>query len=199
MDILTLELFDVTVSQALLKVQSALERHPALPLRILVEADDMVRSNLERYLERQGRPATSKAVGGHWQLDVAEGRKPSGMPTPALVTTLPEATADKAPKPVLLLRSAFVPGDRALGRQLLLGVLATLETGTPWVLLAHDALDMLEDPSAMECLENLQHRGIPIRLSEASLVYFGRSRTPFPTMNDTQWQSKLGRGELTVL
>jgi len=199
MDILTLELFDVTVSQALLKVQSALERHPALPLRILVEADDMVRSNLERYLERQGRPATSKAVGGHWQLDVAEGRKPAEMPKLAEAIPVPAAPTEKIPKPVLLLRSAFVPGDRALGRQLLLGVLATLETGTPWVLLAHDALDMLEDPSAIECLENLQQRGIPIHLSEASLVYFGRSRTPFPTMDDAQWQSLLGRGELTVL
>ena len=199
MDILTLELFDVTVSQALLMVQSALERHPGLPLRILVDPDEMLRSNLERFLERHGRPASAKAMGGHWQLDVAGGSGPLESPAPFREAKPAEVPPPHVPRPVLLLRSAFTPGDRALGRQLLLGVLRTLETGTPWVLLAHDALELLEDPSALECLKDLQRRGIPVRLSVASLSYLGRSEPLFQPMDDTQWQSRLGKGELTVL
>ncbi|MFZ1614716.1 MAG: hypothetical protein WAT51_11115 [Holophaga sp.] len=196
MDILTLELFDVTVSQALLKVRSALERHPALPLRILVDADEMLRNNLQRFLERQGRPAEARAMEGHWQLDV-----PAGSPLAVLPAPIVERQAEIAPshRPVLVLRSAFTPGDRALGRQLLLGVLGSLEKGTPWVLLAHDALELLDDPLALECLKGLQSRGIPIHLSKASQTYLGRFEPAFLPMDDAQWQSMLGKGELTVL
>jgi len=195
MDILTLEIFDVTVSQALLKVRGAIEQHPTMPLRILVDSDEMVRSNLERFLERQGRPATTKAMGDHWQLDVAGGT----VPQETFSAFKPVAPAPVVARPVLLLRSAFTPGDRALGRQLLLGVLSALETGTPWILLAHDALELLEDPSAVECLENLQQRGIPIHVSEASLRYLGRSAPRFLPTDDKPWQSLLAKGELTVL
>lgn len=195
MDILTLELFDVTVSQALLKVRSAMDRHPTLPLRILVDADDMVRSNLERYLQREGRSVSSQAMGGHWQLEATGGAAPQEAVVPLKPEPWPHATL----RPVLLLRSAFAPGDRALGRKLLLGVLETLETGTPWVVLAHDALDLLEDPIAVECLKALQLRGIPIHLSQASLNYLGRFESPFLPMDDALWQSRLGKGELTVL
>lgn len=194
MDILTLELFDVTVSQALREVRDAMDRHPGMPLRILVDSDEMVRSNLERLLERQGRPSVPRNLGGRWQFDLPASSVqatpvPAAEPRPVLVSH----------PPVLMLRNAFAPGDRALGRQLLLGVLATLQTGTPWVLLAHDALELLEDPAALECLKGLEARGIPVRLSEASAAFLGRREAPFPIVADTSWQSALGRGELTVL
>ena len=100
---------------------------------------------------------------------------------------------------MLLLRSAFAPGDRALGRQLLLGVLEHLEEGTPWILLAHEALELLEDPRALEILHNLRDRGIPVRLSRRSQEYLGHSGAPFEPMEDAEWQSILARGGLNVL
>ena len=67
------------------------------------------------------------------------------------------------------------------------------------MLLAHDALDLLDDPIALECLKGLQSRGIPIHLSKASQAYLGRFEPAFLPMDDAQWQSMLGKGELTVL
>lgn len=202
MDILTLELFDVTVSHALLEVRSAMERHPGLPMRILVEADEMLRLNLERFLQRQGRPAAIRKQGGHWQLDVPGGAILEAAPLEPAKSTQPlrpPATTEAGLRPVLLLRSAFAPGDRALGRNLLLGVLEALDERTPWILLAHEALELLEDPRAKAALLGLQERGIPVRLSRESLRFLGQSGASFEPMEDPDWQSILGRGGFTVL
>ncbi len=200
MDILTLELFDVTVSRALLDVKNAMERHPGIAMRILVDSDEMLRVNLASFLERQGRPASLRSLGSHWQLDVPGDPSPIPALQPQALPALEApAPAPSGPRPLLLLRSAFAPGDRALGRQLLLGVLEHLEAGTPWVLLAHDALELLEDPRALELLRGLQARGISVRLSRGSLDYLGRSETPFEPMEDAQWQIILGKGGFTVL
>ncbi len=203
MDILTLELFDVTVSRALLEVKGALDRHPGLPVRIIVDSDEMLRINVARFLERQGRPATLRPMGSHWQLDVPPDYRPVPVPPPpppSLAPAFAPAPArNEGPRPVLLLRSAFAPGDRALGRRLLLGVLERLEAGTPWLLLAHEALGLLEDPGALEVLEALGARGIPVRLSRTSLAYFEHSSPSFEPMEDAEWQALLGRGSLTVL
>ena len=202
MDILTLELFDVTVSRALLDVKNAMERHPGLPIRILVDSDEMLRLNLTRFLERQGRPATLRAVGSQWQLEVPAA--PHSTPPPAIVLQPLQprqapARATEGLRPVLLLRSAFTPGERALGRQLLLGVLEHLDPRTPWILLAHAALELLEDPRALEILQGLQARGVAVRLSRGSLDFLGHSDAPFEPMADVEWQSVLGRGGCTVL
>ena len=42
MDILTLELYDVTVSEALREISRVLTDHPGLPLRILTAGDEML-------------------------------------------------------------------------------------------------------------------------------------------------------------
>jgi hypothetical protein len=200
MDILTLELFDVTVSRALLEVRSAMERHPGLPMRIVVDSDEMLRLNLERFLERQGRPPSIRPLGSHWQLDVPGTATPAPAPPPVVHSPIvPEVRLPEAPRPALLLRSAFAPGDRALGRQLLLGVLEHLDPATPWLLLAHEALELLEDPRAMETLRTLQARGVRLRVSRQSLDYLGHLESPFEPMEDGEWQSVLGRGGLTLL
>lgn len=196
MDILTLELFDVTVSHALLEVRGALERHPGLPIRILVDTDEMLRLNLERFLQRQGRPPAIRNQGSHWQLDVPGG---PAAPAPVARAFQPPPSAPEELRPVLLLRSAFAPGDRALGRRLLLGVLEALDARTPWLLLAHEALELLEDPRGRAALENLRDRGIPVRLSQESLQFLGHSGAPFEPMEDAHWQPILGRGGFTVL
>ena len=197
MDVLTLELFDVTVSQALTEVNRALEQHPEMPMRVLLEGEDMVLHNLLRFLERQERKVVSTRAGGHWQLDIAP--LPTRRSTPALQPLPAPVVPLSAPKPLLLLRSAFVPGDRALGRRLLLGLLKVVEPPVPWVGLAHEALELLDDPLALEVLDALQARGIPIRLSRESLAFMRRAPGAFGILEDEEWQALVARGSATIL
>lgn len=195
MEVLTLELLDVTVSQALREIRDALERHPDLALRLVLGPDPMLRTNVEKLLERQGRTATVRRTGRDWTLDV-----PPGAATPTAITPTPAPTPLPPPtKPVLLLRSAFTPGDRALGRQLLLETLRAMDPATSWLALAHDALDLLDDPSALAVLKELEGKGLSIRLSKATLAYAGRGVTPFPAMDDALWQKAMTSGNLVVL
>lgn len=192
MDILTLELFGVTASQALRELGQVLDRDPAVPLRILGD-DETVLHNVQRLLERRFRPfRVVSAEARAWRVD-AEARPAAAAPVAA-----PAAPPAPAPPPVLVLRAAFTPGDRALGRRLLLGVLSRIAAGTPWVCLAHEALDLLEDPAAVGILEDLAARGVPVRVSEGSRAYL-RLETPFEGMDDGVWQALAGKGALTVL
>jgi len=195
MDILTLELFDVTVSQALLEVQRALEQHPGLPLRLLVDRNEMLLHNLQRLLDRHGRRIRTSTSGHPWCIEVEAGTTP--RPAPQAVPAA--AAISPVGRPVLLLRSAFAPGDRLLGRRLLLGVLGALEPGTPWLGLAHEALELLEDESSRAVLEAVHSRGIPVRVSTESLRYLGGTATPFGALEDREWQSLAARGGLIVL
>lgn len=216
MDILTLELFDVTLSQALLEVRDALHRHEGR-LRLLLPQDEMMRGNLEKLLAREGRIIFVTQTGRTLQMEVqAAVRTPLADPPPVTVAAslsqpkpqpqfgaLPgsglDLAFDREPFPVLILRSAFSPGDRGLGRQLLLGVLKHMGRDVPWIMLAHDALDLLGDVRAMEILQDLQRKGISIRISRESLRYFGMTQTPFDASDDGIWQSLVGKGEITVL
>lgn len=186
MDILTLELFGVTASQAVRELGQVLDRDPGTALRIEGE-DAIVLHNVQRLLERRFRPfRVIQSDPKAWRLDAEAKAVP------------PPEEAPPAPPPVLVLRSAFAPGDRALGRRLLLGVLANVQAGTPWVCLAHEALDLLEDPAATEILEELESRGIPVRVSEGSRAYL-RLSPPFQTLEDAVWQGLLARGAATVI
>jgi hypothetical protein len=190
MDILTLELLDVTVFQALLELRGLLGDHPGEALRIRGE-DELLRVNVAGFLEKQGRTVRSARQGGQWELQVA----PAGRPAPAPPLSPPPPAA----RPVLLLRSAFAPGDRALGRRLLLETLAHLESGTPWLCLAHQAVELLDDPGAVAVLEGLRARGIPVHLSVASLAHGGQEDGGFDLVPDAGWQKLLVRGAVTVL
>jgi GNAT superfamily N-acetyltransferase len=192
MDILTLELLDVTVFQALLELRGLLADHPGEAMRIL-GGDELLRVNVAGFLEKQGRTTRLIQQGAQWELQVAQAARPD---PPAEAGTPAGAPA---PPPVLLLRSAFAPGDRALGRRLLLEALSTLEPGLPWVCLAHQAVELLEDPGALAVLEGLRGRGIPVHVSAASLRHAGQAGTPFDQVPDEGWQRLLVRGGLTVL
>ncbi|HEX9081297.1 MAG TPA: hypothetical protein VF768_03405, partial [Holophagaceae bacterium] len=111
---------------------------------------------------------------------------------------VPEAPAQPL-RPVLLLRSAFSPGDRALGRRLLLEALAQVDLGTPWVFLAHQALELLDDPVALEVLNGLQAKGVPVQVSLASLAQDDHETGDFAVLPDATWQRLLARGALIVL
>lgn len=189
MEILTLELLDVTVFQALLELRELLAEHPGEALRIR-GGEDLLCLNVASYLERQGRPARQIRQGDLWELQV---------PAASQVKTASLSPSRPAPPPVLLLRSAFAPGDRALGRRLLLETLGHVPTGTPWVCLAHQAIELLDDPLAMEVLQKLRGRGIAIRLSRGSLAHAGIPAGASEVMADETWQALLGQGAVTVL
>ena len=195
MDVLTLELFDVTVSQALTEVSRALEQHPDLPLRVLLDGEEMILHNLLRFLERQDRKAVSTPTGTSWQLDIP----PLPVAHPALQPLPAPVLPASAPRPLLLMRSAFAPGDRALGRQLLLGLLGAVEPPVPWVGLAHEALGLLEDPMAVAVLEGVKARGVPVRLSKASLAYERKTAGGFELLEDEEWQALAAQGKVTLL
>ena len=183
MDILTLELRDVTVYQALVALREQLQAEPLAALRV-TGSDETVRVNVLRFLEKQGRRVRAEAQGRAWSLEAASLQEAKG-------------SLQRRP-PVLVTRAAFTPGDRALGRQLLLGALRHLDRGVAWVCLAHEALDLLEDPLALEALEALRADGLAVFVSEASLAWSG-GEAPFPLLKDEVWQAALGRGELTVV
>jgi len=188
MDILTLELLDVTVFQALLELRGLLADHPGEAMRIRGE-DDLLRVNVTGFLEKQGRAVRVVRQGALWELQVAQASRPVPLVSPVAPTA----------RPVLLLRSAFAPGDRALGRRLLLETLEQLEPGTPWLCLAHQAVELLEDPGAVGILEGLRARGIPVHLSAASLAHGGQEAGGFDQVPDGGWQKLLARGGITVL
>ena len=189
MDILTLELLDVTVFQALLELRELLAEHPGEALRIR-GGDDLLCLNVASYLERQGRPARQIRQGDLWELQVPSAPQAKLAPLPPSRPAL---------APVLVLRSAFAPGDRALGRRLLLETLGLVPVGTPWVCLAHQAIELLDDPMALEVLQTLRGRGIPVRLSQGSLAHGGITAGASEIMGDETWQALLGQGAVTVL
>lgn len=198
MDILTLELLDVTVFQALLELKGLLEEHPGEALRVRGE-DDLLRLNVQGFLEKQGRTARQVRQGSRWELQVAPPPRPPIARAAVLPPAAPPPAAPRTPAPVLLLRSAFAPGDRALGRRLLLETLTRLEAGTPWLCLGHQAVELLEDPGAVAILEGLRGRGIPVQVSAASLAHSGLQAGGFDEVSDEGWQNLLVRGGVNVL
>lgn len=183
MDILTLELLDVTAYQALLALREHLQANPLQGFRVMGQ-DELVRGNVMRFLDKQGRRYEPSTQGRTWILAVE-----------SLTST--RGSLVRRP-PVLLTRAAFTPGDRALGRQLLLGVIRNLDRGVTWICLAHEALELMEDPMALEAIEALREDGMAVFVSEASAAWHGGG-VPFPLMKDEVWQEAMGRGELTVL
>ena len=192
MDILTLELLDVTVFQALLELRGLLNDHPGEAIHIRGE-DELLRVNVTGFLEKQARAVRTVQQGPQWELQVAQSMRLAPMNAP--VVSSPVSII----RPVLLLRSAFAPGDRALGRRLLLDTLSHLEAGIPWLCLAHQAVELLDDPGAVAILEGLKGRGIPVHVSAASLIHGGQESAGFDLVSDEGWQKLLARGGLTVL
>jgi hypothetical protein len=60
-------------------------------------------------------------------------------------------------------------------------------------------VELLEDPLAVEALHALQGRGIPVRLSPASVQHHGLTDQDFGFMPDADWQKALAAGAAGVL
>jgi len=208
MDILTLELFDVTVSEALREVSRVLDAHPGLPLRILLGGDRMLQHNIQRFLDRAGRTAALRPDGSGWRFEVARsgalgtGPRAAGptavIPAAEAPVTLLAPVSAPVPRPLLITRSQLGQGSQDIGRRLLLGVLRELDPAVPWVGLALDGVGLLDDPEALGLLEALQARGTPVRISRESQL-FPLEQAGFEIMEDSRWQRLAGRGELTLL
>lgn len=202
MDILTLELFDVTVSEALRELSRVLEAHPGLPLRVLLGGDEMLLHNVQRFLERAGRPAAPVREGGKWRLDLGPSEVPAPeapQPPPMPLPRVSPVIHQPAPRPLMLTRSSLGGTKGGAGRRLLLGVLRELDPKVPWVGLALEATELLEDPEAMALLSALQERGTPIRISRDSLLFPDLPEGAFEIIQDSQWQRLAGKGDLTML
>jgi len=76
-------------------------------------------------------------------------------------------------------------------------VLRELDPAVPWVGLALDGLDLLDDPQAMALLQALQARGTPVRISRESQLF--PREDGFEILEDSLWQRLAGRGGLTLL
>ncbi|BDU76474.1 hypothetical protein [Mesoterricola sediminis] len=215
MDILTLELVEVTVSEALREIARVLEAHPGLPLRILTNGDEMLLHNVQRFLDRAGRITTVQREQGRWRVDTAPrlapapapppaeaapARPPAPRPAPAPPVPVPQARpAAPAPRPLLLTRPALGSAQGGLGRRLLLGLLREAGPDIPWVGLALEATQLLEDPEALAALRDLRDRGVPVRVSRASLLFPDGPEGAFEVLEDSLWQRLAARGELTLL
>jgi len=207
MDILTLELYDVTVSEALREISRVLEAHPDLALRILVAGEEMLIHNVQRYLDRQGRTATTVREGRRWRIDTVP-RNPSApppepprpAPRPAEAGLRPVEVRPPVAVPALLLtRASLGNGNGGAGRRLLLGILRELDAQVPWVGLALEATELLEDPEALALLKGIQARGTPVRISRQSMLFPDGPEFAFEVIEDSQWQRLAGKGGLTII
>lgn len=201
MDILTLELFDVTVSEALREVSRVLEDHPGLPLRIVIGGDGMLLHNVQRFLERSGRTATPYREGSGWRVETAVPEAPAPALARAVepVTRVIPAPLQARLRPLLLTRASLGAGNGGVGRRLLLGVLRELDPQVPWLGLALEATGLLEDPEALALLTALQARGTRVRVSRESLLFPDGPEGAFEVIEDSQWQRLAGKGDLTIL
>jgi hypothetical protein len=86
-----------------------------------------------------------------------------------------------------------------VGRRLLLGVLRELDPQVPWVGLALEATELLEDAEGLALLRSLQARGTAVRISRECLLFPDGPEGAFETIEDSQWQRLAGKGELTIL
>lgn len=206
MHILTLELRDVTVSQAVLELHAALAGHRG-PLAVHLGRDEMIASNLLKLCERQGRRATLSREGGRLHLQIAEGEPsapeagvreevPPSRLAPLAVPVLPPPPD---PKGVLLTRSRLGAANTPTGRRMLLGVLEQLPPGTPRLILALEALDLLEDQQGRAVLARLAERGIAVGLCRESLLFQGEGAGAFDVVPDGTWQRALAEDRLRIL
>ena len=193
MDIITLELFDLTVSQAMLEVQRVMDTHPGSPIRIVLD-DEMHKLNVVKLLEKKGRSVSISSQGQLETIDVKAEKIPTFLP-PAVV--IPIEPRPSPIMPVLILSGAIGTGDQAIGRRLLIEILRRVDKQIPWVGIAHEGASILRDSVGLKVLQDLTALGVPIRISRESKMFFPDETSGFEVMEDSEWQALLLKGGIT--
>lgn len=193
MDIITLELFDLTVSQAMLEVQRVLKTHPGSPIRIVLD-DEMHKLNVVKLLEKQGRSVSISVQGQLETIDVKGEKRPTFLPPAAVIPIEPKP----APiPPVLILSGSIGIGDQTMGRRLLIEVLRRADKQIPWIGIAHEGAAILRDPAGFKLLQNLAASGVPVRVSKESMMFYPEETSTFEAMEDSEWQTLMLKGNIT--
>jgi hypothetical protein len=200
MDIVTLELFDLTVSQAVLEVQRVLDSHPGGAVRIVLD-DEMHKHNVIKLLQKKGLTLQVSTQGQVVTIDVKasksearEGQKPTYL-KPAVV--IPAESKPAPIQPVLVLSSSIGTGDPMIGRRLLLEILRRVNKQIPWVGIAHDGASLVRDPAGLKVLKDLVASGVLVRISRESKLFYPDETNGFEIMEDSEWQMLLLKGNIT--
>jgi len=193
MDVVTIELFDLTVSQALQEVQRAMEANPASALRILLD-DEMHQHNVIKLLDKHGRSVELSSSGQLVTIDVKATNKPKLM-LPAQV--IPADYRPAKAQPVLILSGSIGAGDPNVGRRMLLEILRRADKQIPWVGLAFEGGALLRDPAGAKVLRGLVSAGVPVRVSRECEMFYPEETAGFEVMEDSEWQTLLLKGNAT--
>ena len=193
MDIITLELFDLTVSQAVIEVQRVLDEHPGSAVRIVMD-DETHRRNVVKLLDKRGRDHSAKSHGPLVTIDVKAGKNLTFLP-PAVV--IPAEPKPAPIPPVLVLNGAIGSGDPLIGRRLLLDILKRADKSIPWIGIAHDGASLLRDASGLKALQGILASGVPVRVSRECMMFHPDEAAGFEVMEDSEWQALLLKGNVT--
>jgi hypothetical protein len=192
-DIVVTELFDLTVSQAVLEVQRVLDAHPGSPIRIVLD-DEMHKHNVIRLLEKQGRQVSVSAQGQLVTINVKELSKPKYLPPAPVIP----ATPKPAPiLPIIVLSGSIGNGDPMMGRRLLIEILRRADKQIPWIGLAHEGASIFRDASGLRAMKDLAASGVRVRVSRESKMFYPDETAGFEDMEDSEWQTLLLKGAVT--
>jgi len=193
MDVVTIELFDLTVSQALQEVQRIMDASPSSAIRILLD-DETHKHNVIKLLDKNGREPELSTSGQLVTIDVKAINKPKLMP-PAQV--IPADYKPARTQPVLILSGSIGAGDPNMGRRLLLEILRRADKQIPWVGIAFEGGALLRDPAGAKVLRGLVSAGIPVRVSRECQMFYPDETEGFEAMEDSEWQTLLLKGNAT--
>ena len=193
LDIVTLELFDLTVSQALLEVQRVLDTHQGSAIRIVLD-DETHKRNVVKLLDKHGRTINVHTQGQIVTIDVSALKRPTFLPPAVVVPVEPKPVPIH---PVLVLNGSIGIGDPLIGRRLLLEVLRRADKQIPWIGIAYEGASILTDPTGQKVLRELAASGISVRISRECMMFHPEETDGFEVMEDTEWQALLLRGNVT--
>jgi len=207
MDIVTLELFDFTVSHAVLEVQKLLDAHQGKAVRIVLD-DETHKRNVVKLLNKHGRTFVEHTKGSLVTIDVHPMKvlKKTGLLAPAPVAVLNTQAEQKPvplppaqPLPVLILGASIGGGDRTTGRRLLLEVLRRADKSIPWVGIASEGASLLREQDSLKVLQGLKSSGIQVRVSRECAMFNPDESAAFDVMEDSEWHGLLLKGKVTRL
>jgi len=193
LDTITIELLDLTVSQALIEVQRVLDTNPNSAIHIVLD-DETHKRNVIKLLDKHGRTVNVRTQGALIIIDVTALKRPAYLPPAVVIPVEPKS----APiKPVLVLSGSIGIGDPLTGRRLLLEVLRRADKQIPWIGIAYEGASILKDSGSLKVLRELAASGVSIRVSKECMMFYSEEASGFEVMEDSEWQTLLIKGNVT--